>query len=110
MNGKTPSLTNSSWEHNNFLKHGEVVRQLTPVEGERLQTLPDYFTAGISDNKRYEALGNGWTADVVAHIFSQMKSGGEVWHRSRQLSFDATPAAGAGAIVLKNIDKIKSRE
>lgn len=44
-------------------------RKLTPLEYERLQTLPDNYTAGVSDTRRYTAVGNGWTVDVVAHIF-----------------------------------------
>lgn len=45
------------------------VRKLTPLEYERLQTLPDGYTAGVSDTHRYNTLGNGWTVDVIAHIF-----------------------------------------
>lgn len=44
------------------------VRRLTPVECERLQTLPDNYTSGVSDTSRYKCIGNGWTVDVVAHI------------------------------------------
>lgn len=44
------------------------VRKLTPLEYERLQTLPDDYTLGVSDSKRYTAIGNGWTVDVIAHI------------------------------------------
>lgn len=44
------------------------VRALTPLECERLQTLPDNYTAGEKDKDRYEAIGNGWTVDVIAHI------------------------------------------
>lgn len=43
-------------------------RKLTPVEYERLQTLPDDYTAGVSNTARYTAIGNGWTVDVIAHI------------------------------------------
>ena len=43
-------------------------RKLTPLEYERLQTLPDYYTVGISDSRRYTAIGNGWTVDVIAWI------------------------------------------
>jgi len=43
-------------------------RKLTPVEYERLQTLPDNYTAGVSDGARYTACGNGWTVDVIAYI------------------------------------------
>ena len=48
-------------------------RKLTPLEYERLQTLPDNYTEGISDSARYSAIGNGWTVDVIAHIFSFIK-------------------------------------
>lgn len=43
-------------------------RKLTPVEYERLQTLPDGYTEGVSDGARYTAIGNGWTVDVIAHL------------------------------------------
>ena len=48
-------------------------RKLMPLEYERLQTLPDNYTDCISDSRRYTALGNGWTVDVIAHIFSFLK-------------------------------------
>lgn len=44
------------------------IRKLTPVECERLQTLPDGYTAAVSDTQRYKGLGNGWTAEVIIHI------------------------------------------
>lgn len=47
-----------------------IIRKLTPVEAERLQTLPDNYTAGISDTQRYKCIGNGWTVDVISHILS----------------------------------------
>ncbi len=50
------------------------VRKLTPLEYERLQTLPDHYTAGVADGHRYNALGNGWTVDVIAHIFTHIKN------------------------------------
>lgn len=43
-------------------------RKLTPIEYERLQTLPDRYTESVSDGARYKAIGNGWTVDVIAHI------------------------------------------
>ena len=49
-----------------------IIRKLTPVECERLQTLPDGWTAGVSNTQRYKAIGNGWTVDVIAWIFSQL--------------------------------------
>jgi DNA (cytosine-5)-methyltransferase 3A len=55
-------------------KHGILIegyiRRLTPIECERLQTLPDNYTEGISNSQRYKCLGNGWTVDVIAHILS----------------------------------------
>jgi len=48
------------------------IRRLTPTECERLQTVPDGYTASVSDTQRYRMLGNGWTVDVIAHIFSFM--------------------------------------
>lgn len=49
-------------------------RKLTPIEYERAQTLPDNYTAGVSDGARYTACGNGWTVDVIAHIFTGLKN------------------------------------
>jgi len=58
-------------------KHGVLtknyIRKLTPVECERLQTVPDNYTASASDNQRYKMLGNAWTVDVIAHIFKGLK-------------------------------------
>jgi len=45
-------------------------RTLTPIEVERLQTVPENYTNIIPDSQRYKCLGNGWTVDVIAHIFS----------------------------------------
>ena len=50
-----------------------TIRKLTPVEAERLQTLPDNYTEGISKTQRYKCIGNGWTVDVIAHIFKGLK-------------------------------------
>lgn len=47
-----------------------IIRKLTPVECERLQTLPDEYTAAVSDTQRYKGLGNGWTAEVIIHILN----------------------------------------
>ncbi len=46
---------------------------LTPIECERLQTLPDNYTEGVSNTKRYKAVGNGWTVEVIAHIFKALR-------------------------------------
>jgi len=49
-------------------------RKLTPLECERLQTIPDNYTEGVSDTQRYKMLGNGWTVDIITHIFEAMKA------------------------------------
>jgi len=58
-------------------KHGVLIegyiRKLTPIECERLQTVPDNYTAIVSNSQRYKMLGNGWTVDVIAHIFGGLK-------------------------------------
>lgn len=47
-----------------------IIRKLTPIECERLQTLPDNYTAAVSNTQRYKGLGNGWTAEVIIHILN----------------------------------------
>jgi DNA (cytosine-5)-methyltransferase 3A len=61
-------------KHNDrALFDGSRIRKLTPKECERLQTVADNYTNHISDTQRYKMLGNGWTVDVIAHIFSYLK-------------------------------------
>ena len=48
-------------------------RKLTPLECERLQTVPDNYTEGVSNTQRYKMLGNGWTVDVIAHILKSLR-------------------------------------
>lgn len=47
-------------------------RKLTPLECERLQTLPDNYTAGVSNSQRYKMIGNGWTIEVISHILKEL--------------------------------------
>lgn len=58
-------------------RHGVMIdgyiRKLTPTECERLQTVEEGYTEGVSDAQRYRMLGNGWTVDVIAHILSFAK-------------------------------------
>jgi DNA-cytosine methyltransferase len=46
-------------------------RKFTPVECERLQTVPDNYTNHVSNTQRYKMLGNGWTVDVIAHVLRE---------------------------------------
>ena len=50
-----------------------IIRKLLPIECERLQTLPDGYTEGVSNAQRFKALGNGWTVEVIAHILKHIK-------------------------------------
>jgi DNA-cytosine methyltransferase len=68
--GKTYCLDTG---HTNAIEYNDNIRKLTPTECERLQTVKDGYTAYVSDSQRYKMLGNGWTVDVIAHIFSYIK-------------------------------------
>lgn len=61
-----------------FAQIGHKIRRLTPRECGRLQTIPTHhletmLSSGISDTQLYRMFGNGWTVDVIAHIFSYLK-------------------------------------
>jgi len=67
---KSPTLTLPHHNSLRLLQDGKF-RKLTPNECEKLQTVPvDYTNTGIADIHRYSMLGNGWTVDVIAFIFS----------------------------------------
>lgn len=71
--GKTNSLT--TVQKDNVAVHVEDLkwRKLTPVECERLQTVPDGYTDCVSNTQRYRMLGNGWTVDVICHLLKEME-------------------------------------
>jgi len=46
------------------------IEMLSPVECERMQTVPEGYTEGVAKTHRYKALGNGFTVDVIAFILS----------------------------------------
>ena len=50
----------------------DIYRRLHPIEAERCQTVPDNYTDCVPANKRLEMLGNGWTVEVIKHIFRNM--------------------------------------
>lgn len=64
--------SDAGWNSNYVTRNGKITR-LTPIEYERLQTIPDDYTSCISTAQRYKALGNCWTVDVVAHIMKGIK-------------------------------------
>jgi DNA-cytosine methyltransferase len=67
--GKTYCLDTGN---TNAIEYSNNIRRLTPIECERLQTVKDNYTNHVSDSQRYKMLGNGWTVDVIAHIFKYM--------------------------------------
>ena len=72
--GKAPSLCAASGgnlEPKTFISP-DSWRKLTPLECERLQTVPEGYTAHVSNTQRYRMLGNGWTVDVITHILKGM--------------------------------------
>ena len=71
IEGKSPTLNACTGGNREpKIAVGETLwRKLTPLECERLQTVPEGYTEGVSNTQRYKMLGNGWTVDVVAHIF-----------------------------------------
>ena len=72
--GKSPTLQTPSGGYSEKKIAVDEIhwRKLTPIECERLQTVPDDYTAHVSNSQRYKMLGNGWTVDVIAHILSHI--------------------------------------
>lgn len=69
---KSNTLTTSKTHNRNYYLSEDKTQytNLNIIEWERLQTLPDDYTAGIPNTQRYKCVGNGWTVDVIAHILS----------------------------------------
>ncbi|MFM2011195.1 MAG: hypothetical protein RLZZ479_1586 [Bacteroidota bacterium] len=73
--GKMNCLTSTySIKEHTVIDEKGFYRKLTPIECERLQTVPDNYTKILSNSQRYKALGNGWTVDVIAHIFKGIET------------------------------------
>ena len=73
--GKSHALTESFADRTNVGEHSELTwRKLTPLECERLQTVPANYTDHVSKTQRYKMLGNGWTVSVISHILGNMES------------------------------------
>jgi DNA (cytosine-5)-methyltransferase 3A len=76
MKDKSNCLTAANYDYMRYEhsdKDKEVYwRKLTPVECERLQTVPDNYTNHVSNTQRYKMLGNGWTIEVITHILKNM--------------------------------------
>ena len=76
-NSKLPCLTARGYNQSHsgmiLISDGNKYRYLTNNEGELAMTLPVDYTAGITDRERARCIGNGWTVDVIAHIFKGLK-------------------------------------
>ena len=68
MKDKSNCLTAANYDYMRY-EH-PTYRKLTCLECERLMTVPDNYTEGVSNTQRYKMLGNGWSVDVIKHIFS----------------------------------------
>jgi DNA (cytosine-5)-methyltransferase 3A len=77
MKDKSNCLTAANYDYMRYEHSDEdkevYWRKLTPVECERLQTVPDNYTNHVSNTQRYKMLGNGWTIEVIAHILKNME-------------------------------------
>jgi DNA-cytosine methyltransferase len=77
VDGKSPTLTAESGglagPGNTLIMDGKSVRRLSIIEAQRLQTIPDGYTDGIPLSRQHNAIGNGWTVNVIAHIFKGIK-------------------------------------
>ena len=81
LDGKSPTIarcrtetkTNMLIDPSDWSKY----KILSPVEAERLQTLPDNYTDCVPKTRRFEAIGNGWTVDVIAHLLKGCVAAGE---------------------------------
>jgi len=67
---KTGTLTTVRKDNELGIDEGVSIRKFTPIECERLQTVPDNYTNHVSNTQRYKMLGNGWTVDAITHILS----------------------------------------
>lgn len=79
LDGKSPTIARCRTESkcNILIDEADLstFKIISPVEAERLQTLPDNYTEGVPKTRRFEAIGNGWTVDVIVHIFKGLKVG-----------------------------------
>lgn len=77
LDGKSACLTANMYKGVPYGVIKEKMRRLTPIECERLQSVPDNYTEGVSNTQRFKMLGNGWTIDVIAHILNEIRHADE---------------------------------
>ena len=65
-----PARARTDGSGQNCCMINERIRRLTPTECARLQTIPEWYKWECSETQQYKMLGNGWTVEVIKHIFS----------------------------------------
>lgn len=70
--GKSPNIGSAHFSNTINITNGYRIRRITPTECARLQTIPEWYKWECSETKQYRMLGNGWTVEVIKHIFSFM--------------------------------------
>ena len=68
--GNSPTIRTTGFS--DFFEIKNVIRRITKLECERLQTVPDNYTKSVSSAQAMKMLGNGWTVDVITHIFKEL--------------------------------------
>ena len=71
IEGNCPTICASLFDLN-ITKDHSTYRKLTIEECEKLQGVPIGYTSCVKKNDAGEMLGNGWTVDVIAHIFKNL--------------------------------------
>ena len=70
IEGKLPALNVVA---TSLIRDSKGIRRLTPIECERLMSLPDNYTEGVSKSNRYKCLGNAFNVEIVVHILSSLR-------------------------------------
>lgn len=70
--GKSPNIGSAHFSNTINVANGYRIRRITPTECARLQTIPEWYKWECSETQQYRMLGNGWTVEVIKHIFSFM--------------------------------------
>lgn len=71
-NGTDKANSMTTVQTDSMVQENSIIRKLTPIECERLQSLPDNYTEGISNSQRYKCLGNAFNKEVVKHILKNI--------------------------------------
>jgi len=76
IDGKHPTLTTlTGGGQRKTITDGKEMFYLNPNHCEKLQTVPLDYTKIVTERQRFRMLGNGWTVDVIAHIFGSLLNG-----------------------------------